>query len=68
MTTQTSNFSHLADFDPLLARLGAHAEQYFLDDPNTALFKTRQFAERLTSVVADRTGTEVLKGESLKIP
>ena len=65
MSSPTSNFSHLTDIDALLARFGAQAEQYFLDDPNTALFKTRQFAERFASVVANRSGTELVRGESL---
>ena len=43
---------------------GAHAERYFADDANTALIKTRQFAERLTLVVvAERSGVEVTGGE-----
>ncbi|MEO9574943.1 MAG: hypothetical protein ABJ360_00560 [Roseobacter sp.] len=54
-----SNFSHLSEYDAGLAALGAFAERYFVDDANTALIKTRQFAERLSAIVADRAGLEV---------
>ncbi len=54
----TSNFDHLSKFDPALAKLGAFAERYFGDDANTALIKTRQFAERLAAAIAERTGLE----------
>ena len=60
-----SNFDHLADLDPDLATLGAHAERYFADDANTALIKTRQFAERMAVVVAARSGVEVEGAGSL---
>jgi type I restriction enzyme R subunit len=59
MTAPGGNFEHLVDFDPALARFGAHAERYFLDDANTALIKVRQFAERLAIVVAARSGVDV---------
>lgn len=44
--------THEAQFD----RLGALAEQYFADDPNTCLIKLRQFAELLAQEVAARSG------------
>ena len=44
MTSQ--NFDHLKEIDPPLAILASHAETYFVEDANTALIKTRQFAER----------------------
>jgi len=47
-----SNFSFLAQHDAQLAALGARAEAYALDDPNTALVKLRQFLERFVVVVA----------------
>ena len=56
--TDSSNFDHLSAFDPALAKLGTHAERYFGDDANTALIKTRQFAERLAAAIAERTGLE----------
>lgn len=44
MTSQ--NFDHLLDIDRPLTILASHAERYFVYDANTALIKTRQFAER----------------------
>lgn len=54
------NFSHLEEIDPPLAKLATNAERYFVDDANTALVKTRQFAERLARVIADRSGVFLL--------
>lgn len=53
---RNSNFDHLEQVDPGLAALGSFAERYFVDDPNTALIKSRQFAERLTILIAGRAG------------
>ena len=39
-----------------LVRLGALAERYFPDDPNTCLIKLRQFGELLAQVTAAKTG------------
>lgn len=50
------NFSFLALHEPQLALMGALAEKYCLDDPNTALLKIRQFGELLSQVVAARSG------------
>lgn len=50
------NFGFLAAQDPQLVRLGAQAERYFRDDPSTALFKVRQFAEFLAKLVAAHHG------------
>jgi type I restriction enzyme, R subunit len=50
------NFGFLAAQDPQLVRLGAQAERYFRDDPSTALFKIRQFAEFLAKLVAAHHG------------
>lgn len=57
MTSQ--NFDHLKDIDRPLAILATHAEKYFVDDANTALIKTRQFAERMTRVIAESAGADI---------
>jgi type I restriction enzyme R subunit len=54
--TQSGNFSFLAKNDPQLVRLGALAERYFGDDPNTSLIKLRQFAELLAQLIAAKAG------------
>ncbi len=48
----SSNFWMLASYEPELAKLGARAEKYFSEDPNTCLLKVRQFAELLARTVA----------------
>ncbi|TPK39683.1 type I restriction-modification system endonuclease [Mesorhizobium sp. B2-5-3] len=48
----TSNFLFLATHDQRLATLGAFAERYFRDDPSTAIFKLRQFAELMAKLIA----------------
>jgi len=48
----TSNFTFLAAHDAQLVQLGALAERYFRDDPVTAIFKLRQFAELLSKTIA----------------
>ncbi len=53
------NFDHLKEIDRPLAVLASHAERYFVDDANTALIKTRQFAERMARVVAENAGAEI---------
>lgn len=50
----SSNFGFLAKQEPQLALLATQAERYFSDDPVTALFKVRQFAEFLAKMVAAR--------------
>lgn len=50
------NFGFLAAYDMKLVRLGALAEHYFKDDPNTCAIKLRQFGELLAQQVAARTG------------
>ncbi|MBP0116024.1 MULTISPECIES: DUF4145 domain-containing protein [Bradyrhizobium] len=52
--TPTGNFQFLAPHDARLAAYGAAAERYLHDDPNTAIFKLRQFAELLCKSVAAR--------------
>jgi type I restriction enzyme R subunit len=46
--SRSGNFGYLVEHEPLLATLGAAAEVYLLSDPNTAMFKARQFGEELT--------------------
>ena len=50
MNVQSGNFRFLEPHDVQLVRLGALAERYFPDDPNTCLIKLRQFAELLTQL------------------
>jgi type I restriction enzyme, R subunit len=52
----SANFSHLQAVDEQLVRLGALAEKYFADDPNTSLIKMRQFGELLAKHVATQMG------------
>ncbi len=46
------NFGFLAVHDPLLVRLAAQAEAYVFSDPETALFKLRQWVEILAKQIA----------------
>ncbi|MBD2415637.1 type I restriction-modification system endonuclease [Nostoc calcicola FACHB-3891] len=50
------NFGFLEIHDPQLVRLGALAEKYFTDDPNTCLIKLRQFGELLAQLIAANVG------------
>ncbi len=59
MSEESPNFGHLNEIDRPLAVLGSHAERYFVDDANTALIKTRQFAERMARVIAERSGVSL---------
>lgn len=52
----SANFAFLARHDPQLERLGALAERYFADDPNTCLLKLRQFGETLAQLTAANAG------------
>jgi type I restriction enzyme, R subunit len=52
----SQNFTFLNVYEPQLDRLGALAERYFADDPETCLIKLRQFAELLARQVAARNG------------
>ena len=56
MKFQSGNFSFLKSHDPQLVRLGALAERYCHDDPNTCLIKLRQFGELLAQLIAAKTG------------
>ncbi len=51
-----SNFDMLRAYEHQLWRLGALAERYFAEDPNTSLLKQRQFAELLAQNLAARGG------------
>src|SRR3954452_3595309 len=44
---KSPNFQFLAGHYRFLVRYAAQAERYLFDDPSTALFKLRQFAELL---------------------
>jgi type I restriction enzyme, R subunit len=48
----TSNFGFLSVHDAQQVKLGALAERYFRDDPDTAIFKLQQFAELLSKTIA----------------
>lgn len=50
------NFAFLGVYDKQLATLGGLAEQYFRDDPSTAIVKLRQFAELTAKMIAARHG------------
>ena len=54
--TTSANFEFLGQHDAQLVRLGALAERYFRDDPNTCLIKLRQFGEVLAQLVAAKAG------------
>jgi type I restriction enzyme R subunit len=45
MEPLSANFDFLGTQDAQLVRLGALAERYFKDDPNTCLIKLRQLAK-----------------------
>jgi type I restriction enzyme R subunit len=55
-TPSSDNFAFMRSYEPQFDRLGALAERYFSDDPNTCLIKLRQFAELLAQEVAARSG------------
>jgi type I restriction enzyme R subunit len=50
------NFFFLRPYEAQLDRIGALAERYFPDDPNTCLIKLRQFGEELARQTAARNG------------
>ena len=57
LTSQSpTNFAHLQACDEQLVILGALAERYYADDPNTSLIKMRQFGELLAKHVATKMG------------
>jgi hypothetical protein len=66
MKAPAGNFGFLQVHDPQLAWLGALAERYFHDDPNTCLLKLRQFGELLAQLVAARTGLYGVREEEFR--
>lgn len=60
-----SNFSFLKKLEPQAYRLGALAERYFADDPNTCLIKLRQLSELIAQLTGSRFGLEVSPSDSL---
>jgi type I restriction enzyme R subunit len=56
MQPVSANFDFLGTQDAQLVRLGALAERYFKDDPNTCLIKLRQFGEALAQLTAAKAG------------
>jgi type I restriction enzyme R subunit len=61
---RSQNFGFMRGYDPQFERLGALAERYFADDPNTCLVKLRQFGELLAQETAARTGLYTSADES----
>ena len=59
-----SNFEMLRPYEAQLWRLGALAERYFAEDPNTSLLKLRQLAELLAQSLAARGGLYASAEES----
>ncbi|MDT9002333.1 type I restriction-modification system endonuclease [Paucibacter sp. APW11] len=59
-----SNFDMLKPYEAQLWRLGALAERYFAEDPNTCLLKLRQLAELLAQSLAARGGLYSTQAES----
>lgn len=55
MLPTSANFEFLSAHDPQLVRLGALAERYFQEDPNTCLIRLRQFGELLAQRTAERS-------------
>jgi type I restriction enzyme R subunit len=52
----SANFDFLGVHDAQLVRLGALAERYFKEDPNTCLIKLRQFGEVVAQMTAAKSG------------
>lgn len=62
-TVASPNFDFLPQREALLVQLGTLAERYFLDDPNTALLKLRQFGEVTAQRAAAHAGIFVSTDE-----
>ena len=56
LQVQSYNFGFMRSYKRQIDRLGALAERYFRDDPNTCLIKLRQFSELLAQQIAARVG------------
>ncbi|KFC84276.1 type I restriction-modification system endonuclease [Buttiauxella agrestis] len=54
--TTSTNFSFLAEHDPLFLQIAAAAENAFSGDPNTTLIKLRQLGEALAQHIAALVG------------
>jgi type I restriction enzyme R subunit len=59
-----TNFTHLAQCDEQLLRMGLLAEKYFAEAPSTCLLMLRQLSEVLAQLVAARTGQLVAPEET----
>jgi type I restriction enzyme R subunit len=55
----SSNFQFLEQEYPILANIASSAEYNCFSDPVTALFKLRQFGERITELLFDEHGMEL---------
>ena len=60
----SDNFGFLSAHDAKLFRLAALAERYFREDPVTAIFKLRQFAELMSKEIAARHAVYMGERES----
>jgi len=58
-TGKSTNFTFLAEHDPLFVELATAAEKSFSSDPNTTLIKLRQLGEALAQHIAARIGIAV---------
>jgi type I restriction enzyme R subunit len=56
ISINSANFGFLKTDSPQLVRLGALAEHYFQEDPNTCLIKLRQFGELFAQTTAAQIG------------
>ncbi len=64
--TEPGNFHFLSHHDARLVAFGAAAERYLHEDPNTSIFKLRQFAELLCKTVAARQALYLGERESFE--
>lgn len=62
----SANFDFLGPYDKRLVTLGGLAERYFRDDPPTAIFKLRQFAELTAKMIAARHAAYREGGETFE--
>ncbi|WP_212637942.1 type I restriction-modification system endonuclease [Desulfocicer vacuolatum] len=53
------NFSFMAEYDETLYKCAIQAERFIFEDPNTTLYKLRQFGELLAQNIAARTGINI---------
>ncbi len=49
------NFSFMAEYDEALYKCAVQAERFLFEDPNTTLYKLRQFGVLLSQDIAART-------------